>query len=61
MTSRDALENALTMFLAKSVMHRHPRDIEIAKRLNEILQQKGEFDGGLDMTLCDYIDTVIDG
>lgn len=61
MNTREALENALENALDRAQRYQLKRDIDAAFRLNQMLRQKGEFDGGHDTTLCDYIDTCIDG
>ena len=59
--TRDALALALSHALDRAARYQFRRDIECAKRLNEMLNQKGEFDGDHDQTLPEYIDTIIDG
>lgn len=60
--TRDALALALSHALDRASRYQLKRDIDCAKRLNEMLVQKGEFEGEHDATtLCEYIDVVIDG
>lgn len=59
--TRNALENALIILLERAEKYQSPRDITSARRINEILMQKGSFDNGCVDTLCDFCDVAIDG
>lgn len=60
--TRDALCLALSHALDRASKYQFRRDIECAKRLNEMINQSGEFDyDAPETTLCDHIDTIIDG